>query len=48
MDCAEIATWPRRDARMTDAFTVGIEEEYFLVDAGTKLVAALSVDVELP
>jgi carboxylate-amine ligase len=24
---------------MTDAFTVGIEEEYFLVDAGTKLVA---------
>ncbi len=39
MDCAEIATSHRLDARMADAFTVGIEEEYFLVDAETQLVA---------
>ncbi|MEA3023297.1 MAG: hypothetical protein QOK01_2149, partial [Alphaproteobacteria bacterium] len=24
---------------MTDAYTIGIEEEYFLVDAETKMVA---------
>jgi glutamate---cysteine ligase / carboxylate-amine ligase len=28
-----------KDANMADAFSFGIEEEYFLVDAGTKLVA---------
>src|SRR3954463_5394801 len=30
---------PGEEANMTDAFTIGLEEEYFLVDAKTKLVA---------
>jgi carboxylate-amine ligase len=36
MDYAAVANSRKQGRRMTDAFTFGIEEEYFLVDAETK------------
>jgi carboxylate-amine ligase len=36
MDYATVASSRKQSRRMTDAFTFGIEEEYFLVDAETK------------
>src|ERR1700730_4787543 len=38
MDIATVARSKKQGRRMTDAFTFGIEEEYFLVDAETKSV----------
>jgi glutamate---cysteine ligase / carboxylate-amine ligase len=39
MDYADITRSKKPGRRMTDAFTFGIEEEYFLVDAETKSIA---------
>jgi glutamate---cysteine ligase / carboxylate-amine ligase len=40
MDYASVATFKQQGLRMPGAFTVGIEEEYFLVEADTKLMPA--------
>jgi carboxylate-amine ligase len=40
MDYASVATLKQQGLRMPGAFTVGIEEEYFLVEADTKLMPA--------